>query len=327
MLMQLNGIDRALLNLIQAEFPLTKEPYADLGQRLGTGTDDVIRHIKHLKSGGIIRLIGPVLDSRSLGYQTTLVAMRVAKAQLEKAEQVIAGHPGVSHGYERDHHFNLWFTLAVPPAVNIETELEQVSRSTGAEAIFSLPAIRVFKIGAYFDMDENSHNTTIVHQSNLLAQQVELSSTDRLIINELQRDLPLIANPFAAMARQAGMDVERFLLNCRSLQQRGVIRRFSASINHNQAGFTANAMTCWAAPSDTIDIIGQKLALLKEVSHCYERKTNPLWRYNLFAMIHCYSREACQGIADKVSRETCLSDYALLFSTKEFKKTRIKYPV
>lgn len=325
--MQLESIDRRLLNLIQTEFPLTKEPYAEMGRRLGTDANEVIQRIARLKETGIIRMIGPVLDSRSLGYQTTLVAMRIAETRLEKAEEGIAGHPGVSHGYERGHHFNVWFTLAVPSNVDIGREVEQLTHSSGAEAAFSLPAIKVFKIGTYFDMDEEGQKATMSHRSNAFTQKIELSSTERLIINVLQRDLPLIPAPFNAMAEQVGIDVEQFLAQCRSLHQSGVIRRFSASINHNHAGFTANAMACWVVPSDTIDIAGRKLASLKEVSHCYERKSNPLWCYNLFAMIHCRSKELCHEIADKVSHETGLENYVLLFSTKEFKKTRIKYLV
>jgi DNA-binding Lrp family transcriptional regulator len=325
--MQMDSVDRRLLNLIQTEFPLTREPYADLGRRLGTSANEVIQRIARLKKTGIIRLIGPVLDSRSLGYRTTLVAMKVTETGLEKAEQVIAVHPGVSHGYEREHQFNVWFTLALPPASDIETELEQLTRSTGAEAAFSLPAIKVFKIGAYFDMDENGQNVSLSQRNSVLAKQVELSRADRLIINELQQDLPLVCASFTTMAERSGMDVEQFLAGCRSLQQCGVIRRFSASINHRNAGFTANAMSCWTAPAEKIDASGQKLASLKEVSHCYERVTNQFWHYNLFAMIHGRSREVCREIADKISRETCLTDYALLYSTKEFKKTRVKYLV
>jgi DNA-binding Lrp family transcriptional regulator len=325
--MQLDNNDRRLLNLIQAEVPLTREPFADLGQRLGTGGDEVMKRIEKLKERGIIRLIGPVLNSRALGYHTTLVAMKVAKNDMEKAEQVITGHPGVSHGYERNHNFNVWFTLALRPASDIDTELKQLTCSTGAEAAFSLPAIKMFKIGVFFDMDENEQHASPFHPNSVLDKKIELSSTDRLIINELQQDLPLVSAPFIAMGKRTGMDVERFLAGCRLLQERGVIRRFSASINHKNAGFTANAMSCWVAPPNKVDIAGQKLASLREVSHCYERKTNPLWQYNIFAMIHSCSREVCREIAEKVSRETGLADYALLYSTKEFKKTRIKYLV
>lgn len=325
--MQLNISDRKLLNLIQTEFPLTREPYADLAQRLGTGADEVIQRIAQLKEMGIIRLIGPVIDSRSLGYHTTLVAMKVAETKLEKAEQIITEHPGVSHGYEREHPFNVWFTLASPSASEIEMELEKLTRSTGAEAAFSLPAIKVFKIGAYFDVEENGRNVSTANIKNISAKQVELSYSDRLIINELQQDLPLVPTPFSLMAENVGMEVGPFLAGCLSLQQGGIIRRYSASINHRNAGFTANAMSCWTVPPGKIDVIGQKLASLKEVSHCYERKTNPLWRYNLFAMIHGRSRKICHELAEEISRETGLSGFVLLYSTKEFKKTRVSYLV
>jgi DNA-binding Lrp family transcriptional regulator len=325
--MQLASSDRRLLNLIQTEFPLTREPFTDLGRRLDSNVEEIIQDIARLKDAGIIRVIGPVIDSRSLGYNSTLVAMKVTEANLEKAEQVIASQPGVSHGYDRDHLFNVWFTLALPPESDIETELQKLTRATGAETAFSLPAVKVFKIGAYFDMEENGQTTPVARQKSVLSGQVELSSTDRLIINELQQDLALVPAPFSVMAERVDMDTERFLAGCKSLQERGVIRRFSASINHRNAGFTANAMSCWVAPADKLDNVARKLASLKEVSHCYERRTNKHWQYNLFAMIHGHSREVCQDIAERVSRETGLTDYVLLYSTREFKKTRVKYLV
>ncbi|MFC1943230.1 Lrp/AsnC family transcriptional regulator [Chloroflexota bacterium] len=327
--MNLNGIDRKLLNLLQAEFPLTREPYADLGLQLGIEVDEVLHLIGQLKAKGIIRQISPVLDARSLGYQTTLVAMRVADSQLDRAERLIGEHPGVSHGYERNHHFNLWFTLAIPPGADIESELEQLTSPIEAEAVFALPAIKLFKLRAYFDMDGDGQiaSGTAAQPGKVLPQEVKISETDRVVINELQQDLPLVPMPFTAMSARLGIDVEDLLVQCQLLKQRGIIRRFGAAINHRQAGFKANAMTCWMTPPKVVDIVGQKLASLREVSHCYERKTNPLWRYNLFAMTHGHSREACQEIADKVSRETGLMDYVLLFSTKEFKKTRVKYLV
>ncbi len=327
--MNFDSIDRRLLNLVQVTFPLTKEPYADLGLRLGIDGDEVIHRIEQLKARGILRQISPVLDARSLGYQTTLVAIRVAKSQLDKAAQLIVEHPGVSHSYERDHHFNLWFTLAIPPTADIETELQQLTSPIDAEAVFTLPAIKLFKIGVYFAMDKDGQSAadTVTQLDGILPQRVELLQIDRLIINELQQDLPLIPTPFTTMSTRLGMDVEDFLAQCQSLLQRGIMRRFGAAINHKQAGSKANAMTCWVAPPDAVDVAGQKLASLREVSHCYERKTNPLWRYNLFAMIHGRTKEACQDIADRVSRETGLTDYVLLFSTREFKKTRIRYLV
>ncbi len=326
--MYLDGINRKLLNLMQAEFPLTKEPYSELGLKLGIDSDEVIHRIDQLKAKDVIRRISPILDARRLGYQTTLVAMRIAEGQLDKAKQVIIGHPGVSHGYERDHAFNIWITLAISQKSDIEAELKQLASAVGAEAIIALPAIKLFKLRVYFDMDgDNQSEADTGTETSLLPEMAELSQTDRLVINELQQDLCLVPTPFTTLAAQLGMNEEYFLAQCQSLLQRGIMRRFGASVNHRRAGFTANAMTCWVAPPDTVDVAGRKLASLREVSHCYERKTHPMWPYNLFAMIHGHSRGVCREVADKVSRETGIRDYVLLYSTREFKKVRIKYLV
>jgi DNA-binding Lrp family transcriptional regulator len=276
---------------------------------------------------GIIRQISPVLDARRLGYQPTLVAMRVEGAELAQAERIIRQHPGVSHGYERDHHFNLWFTLSVPPDVDIETELERMTGSIAAGSVLVLPAVKMFKIGSYFSIGENGQKTADIatHSGGAFPKKVALTPQDRLVIKELQQDLPLVSTPFNAMAARLGMDVEAFLSRCRSLLRRGVLRRFGASINHNRAGFKANAMTCWVVPPEKVHAVGQKLASLPEVSHCYERKTSPLWKYNLFAMVHCHTREACREVVASASKTIGLDDCVLLFSTREFKKTRIKY--
>jgi len=327
--MYLDGIDKKILNLVQTEFPLTREPYAYLGRQLGIDGNEVIHRIEQLKAKGIVRQISPVLDSQRLGYQITLVAMRVKPGQVDKAEQVIREHPGVSHGYERDHSFNVWFTLAVPAEVNIEAELQRLTSATGAEAAFTLPALKVFKIGAYFDMDGDGQETVgiLIHSSGVLPGKVELSQQDKLIIREMQQDLPLISMPFNDIAARLGMNEDDFLTGCQSLLQRGIMRRFGAAIDHRRAGFRANAMVCWIVPPDMVDAAGQELASLREVSHCYERKTNPLWQYNLFAMMHGHTREVCQRLASGISRQVGLKDYVLLFSLKEFKKTRVKYLV
>ena len=308
---------------------MTNEPYSALGQRLGIDGSEVIPRIKRLKEEGIIRQIGPILEARRLGYQSTLVAMTVEVSELDRAEQLISQHPGVSHGYERNHHFNLWFTLAVPPESDIMTELKLLTSSFKAKVVFTLPAVKVFKIGAYFNMDGGGlpMADTMTQSDSVLLQEAELAQTDRLVINELQQDLPLVTMPFDTMAVRLGMNEEHFLMQCQSLLQRGIMRRFSASINHNRAGFKANAMVCWIVPPDSVDVAGRQLASLPEVSHCYERKTNPLWQYNLFAMVHSHTREICYEIVSEVSHRIGFINYILLFSTKEFKKTRIKYLV
>ena len=269
-----------------------------------------------------------MLDARRIGYKTTLVAMRVAGANMDKAGQFIMEHPGISHGYERNHHFNLWLTLAVPGTVDMETELKQLADLLNAEAVFSLPAIKVFKLRTYFNIDDDNQPTADSDiPDSVISQKVRLSPIDRRVINELQQDLPLVSRPFAVMSTHSGIDETNFLSLCQSLLSRGIMRRFGAAINHRGAGFAANSMTCWVVPTDKVETVGNKLASLPEVSHCYERQTNPLWHHNLFVMIHGRTKEACQEIAEKVSVETGFTDYVMLLSVREFKKTRITYLV
>jgi len=326
--MNLDNIDQRLLGLLQARFPLTSRPYTDIGLNLGIPEDEVIGRIDQMKIKGLVRQISPVLDARCLGYKTTLIAMRIRETQMDRAAGLLIEHPRVSHAYKRDHHFNLWFTLAVPDTADIDAELLQLADMIEAEAALDLPTVKVFKLRTYFNSDDDDQPEVSAGISDgIIHQEVYLSPVDRKVINELQQDLPLISRPFVEMSARLRMDEEKLLEQSQSLLSRGIMRRFGASVNHHGVGFAANAMTCWAAPLEKVGVIAEKLVPLRQVSHCYERKTNPKWHYNLFAMIHGRTNEQCQEIADKVSTETGITDYVLLFSTKEFKKTRVIYQV
>ena len=74
-----------------------------------------------------------------------------------------------------------------------------------------------------------------------------------------------------------------------------------------------------------IEAVGTKMAGYREVTHCYQRKSRKDWKYNLYTMIHGDSEEQCYRIAEKMSAETGVIDYVLLFSEKEFKKTSMRY--
>ncbi|UCH51598.1 MAG: AsnC family transcriptional regulator [Chloroflexota bacterium] len=329
--MELDNIDKNLLNIIQAEFPLAREPFAALGLLLNIGNDEVIRRIEQLKTDRVIRLIGPVFNPRRLGYQTTLAAMKVRAEQLNEAGQIISTHPTVSHCYERDHDFRLWFTLAMPKTADMETEIDRLGSSIKAEATLNLPAVKTFKIGAYFNLGGHTKSApgTVNYNNQTSDTDLELSPTDKAVINELQQDLPLSEKPFDLISERLSMNSDEFLSRCQALLQRRIMRRFSASISHNKLGYTANAMACYKVPSDSIESAGKKIATFPEVSHCYERQTCSIWPYNLFAMIHGDTKETCLAIADRICSDTGLDRnmLILLFSTKEVKKTRIQYTV
>jgi DNA-binding Lrp family transcriptional regulator len=276
---------------------------------------------------GIVRQISPVLDARKLGYQSTLIAMKVEEAKIGPAEKILCDHPGVSHAYERAHEYNIWFTLSMPLSTDIEIEMGALSSAIGARAAFALPAVRVFKLRTNFGPEEDNHIEGGEGKAGILSEKVELSETERGVINSIQEDLPLSGNPFRSIAERLDISVNSLIGHCCSLLQRGVIRRYGASINHYKAGYRANAMTAWRVPGDKVEAIASGIVSFRQVSHCYERATNPSWKYNLYVMIHGSSKAVCLDTVNKIQAGSGVRDYAVLFSTREFKKTRIKYLV
>jgi DNA-binding Lrp family transcriptional regulator len=127
------------------------------------------------------------------------------------------------------------------------------------------------------------------------------------------------------MAESIGMTETEFLERIKSLKASGVIRRFGATLRHQEAGFSSNAMVAWIIPDDRIEEVGKAMAEFREVTHCYQRRPQKDWNYNLFTMVHGDDKEACYQIAKRMSQATGMDEYILLFSEKEFKKTSMSY--
>ncbi len=152
-----------------------------------------------------------------------------------------------------------------------------------------------------------------------------ITEKDKKIISLIQGDIPLDTRPFAIMAEQAGMEEEEFINGINDLRKRGVLRRFGATLRHQEAGFHSNAMVAWTVPEEEVEKAGTILSSFREVSHCYNRIPQKDWPYNLYTMIHGSSRKECRQIAKKMSMVSGIRDYNLLFSEKEFKKTSMEY--
>ncbi len=152
-----------------------------------------------------------------------------------------------------------------------------------------------------------------------------ITEKDRKIIRLIQGDIPLDARPFAIMAAQAGMKEEDFINGIKDLRKRGILRRFGATLRHQEAGFRSNAMVAWIVPNEKVEETGTLFSTFREVTHCYNRMPQPGWPYNLYTMIHGGSKKECSRIAEKMSREAGIADFSLLFSEKEFKKTSMEY--
>ena len=321
--------DKRLLNALQADFPLASRPFEALGSRVGIAEAEVIARLGEQKRRKIVRQIGGIFDTRSLGYTSSLVAMRVPPAQLDRAALVVNGHPGVSHNYQRDHLFNLWFTIAVPPASDLGWTVGRLHEMAEAESTRLLPTLRLFKIGVQLDMEGGSGaeraKAAYSDARQPAAGREGLQPLDVAVIRELQEDVSLEPQPYAPMARRIGVSEEEFLAAAGRLRTQGYMRRMAGVLHHREAGYRANAMGVWVVPDDRAEEVGRVMATFKGVSHCYRRPTYPDWPYSVFTMVHGQDAKGCQDVIDAMAEATGITEYALLYSTREYKKIRLRY--
>ncbi len=330
--------DRELLNKIQGPFPMVDHPYRQLGEEVGISEQQVLDRLTELKRTNVLRQISAIFDTRRLGFKTTLVAMAYEPKKLHKAALVINKHPGVSHNYAREgSYYNLWFTLAVPPDHDLEATARYMSRKTEALEQRIMPTKRFFKIGVNFDMVKKKGSSFNYSPDNISPggfdkeaadswnTAVPITEAEKDAIRGMQEDLALVPRPYDEIAKGLDMTNSELFALAKDFQDRRIMRRYSAVLHHRRSGFKANAMIVWKVPEERSEEVGIMMAGHEAVTHCYERPTFPDWEYTHFTMIHATSQEQCEEVAKEISEATEIDDYQLLYSTREYKKTRVRY--
>ena len=319
--------DKELLNEIQWTFPLVTRPFDAIAKKFDTTPEIIKEKLNNLKEIGVLRQLSAIFDTRKLGYTSSLVAMEIEHDKLDHVASQINRHPGVSHNYERDHQFNLWFTLAVPPGADLNSELEKFNVLNGIKKVRMLPTLQLFKIGVKLDMvDDKKHEVAPTEEKKEIKNiKFEPTEDDKDFIRELQKDMEIIDEPFVNAANNLGITEDELFSKMKHYESLGVLRRFAAILRHRQVGFTANGMIVWKVPEDRITSVGETLGSFPQVSHCYERPTYDDWPYNVFSMIHCKTHDEAYDVAKTIQNQIDVNEYKILFSSREFKKTRVEY--
>ena len=327
---ELTETDRRILDHLQCQIPLTSRPYRDIAARLDMTEETLLERIRALSGPppAPIRQMSAIFDSKALGYQSCLVAAKVDPTAIEQAALMINQHPGVSHNYQREHAYNLWFTLAVPPdsRLGMEETIGSLRVLTGAHQMRLMPAIKLYKIGVKFDLGVDG--AAPIPTGNVRDHpdvRFALTENTKQMIRVLQQHLPLEPRPFETWARQDGVTTEELLAAAAQYRELGIMRRFSAVLRHREIGISANAMGVWIVPPERHDAFGQLAARYPAVSHCYQRPTYPDWPYSIFTMVHGRTRVDCETTLAAISEASGVKEYTSLYSVQEYKKVRIKY--
>jgi DNA-binding Lrp family transcriptional regulator len=311
-----------LLRAVQAAVPFVERPFAQLAEELDLAEPALLRQLSAWGERGILREISAVLEGSALGYDSALVAGVVPEAELERVVEVVNAHPTVTHNYLRNHRYNLWFTLAVPPEMKLERTLELLAREARVGGFHALRRTQTFKIGVNFDPETLKNRTLATSRERV--EPIEVSEREARLFRALQTPLPLQEQPFAVLARRAEVEPAELLSFARR-HLGGAIRRYVATLRHRKLGVRENGMTVWKAPQAELERLGRRLARAPEVSHCYARNAIEGFPYSLYAMLHGPDRASCRELAARLARELGNEDYAVLFSEREFKKVRLRY--
>lgn len=324
----MDATTRVLLDRIQRSFPIVSSPYQALSEGLGIGESDVRERLGLLKKQNLLRQISAIFNTGALGYRSSLVAMAVPEDRLDPAVNAINRYPGVSHNYLRPGAYNMWFTIAVPPGQSLRQTVGGLAAAAGGWPTLILPALRKYKLAVVLDVLEEAEGDAAneLIEPPHLEPSVSFQATAQNIrvVRCIQEDLPLVERPFSAWAKTVEMTESELLGLIASWLSHGFMRRFAAVLNHREVGFSANGMVVWSCPPDSIDAYGTILASHPEVSHCYHRPGFEEWPYNLYAMVHGRRIEDCERAATKLAHAIHLDGYRILFSTREFKKIRLK---
>ncbi len=314
-----------ILSRIQKKFPLVARPFEVIADELGMSEDEVLAILQEQKKANIVRQTSAIFDTKRLGYVSSLVAFKIAPQKISDAVKIINSHPGISHNYERNHDFNIWFTLAVAPnsKLGLQKTVELLAVLTKADDFIILPTLKLFKINVKLNTtgkDEKKEEVKRVQH-----KEIELTPLHHSIIRYAQNDIEFVHEPFKKIVDAIGIDYDTFFGALDELQEAGVMRRFASILNHRKAGFSANAMVVWDVDEQNGEMIGEKAAAFSAVSHCYLRPKYPNWPYNLFTMVHGKSEEETNSIIEEMAAEIDAKSHMPLYSSREFKKVRIEY--
>ncbi len=327
--MSLTDLERDFINHYQGNFPLQERPFKSIATQLNCSEDKLIETVSSLKKQKLLTRFGPLYDATRLGGGLTLAALSVPEDRYEIVTELVNAYAEVAHNYRRDHELNMWFVLATETPQEIDRVLHSIEQSTKLK-VYNFPKQREFYIGLWLHLSGDGKHTTVPvpgktdWQTEPQTNKTRLDDTDRKLISVTQKGFSIEHSPYQKIANDLGLTQDEVIQRLQHMLSCGIIRRIGAVPNHYKLGLTANGMTVWDIDENKIIEMGNKIGQLDFVSHCYQRPRHlPLWRYNLFAMVHGFNKDE---VNEKVKQiEALLGNnckaHETLFSSAILKKT------
>lgn len=331
-----------LLVELQRGLPLVRDPFSELGCRLGFSETEVLAEARRLIADGEARRFGAVFDLRRLGYRSALCAVSTTESDRRRLVPAIVAEPGVTHCYLRGwpeeldpdleggpgghgRSPNLWFTIAAHGA-QFDAEIARMRRRAAPETLYVLSAQQRFKIDVILDprtrAKEETFPGSLSPDNDMPHEEPPGTFTERekAVVRTLQENMPLHVRPFDAVAATLSCSPDELLELLGQWRSKGILRRIGIVLNHRKAGFHANGMCVWPVEGSAVLGAGRALAAVPEVTHCYRRPRIEPFPYDLYAMIHRSTWSDALKLFQRISAKADLTNGRVLFSLHEYKK-------
>jgi DNA-binding Lrp family transcriptional regulator len=324
--------DARLIDEYQSGFPVEARPFQTVADDLGIEEADALDRVRRLRSRGIYRRFGAVLNPPVIG-SSTLAAVRAPENRFEEVADVINDYRQVNHNYRRDHAWNMWFVVTAGSRDSRDRILAEIEEQTGC-AVLNLPMLTDYYIDLEFPVvNDDRFARESLSETEVSATRIaedataDLSALDRRLLVEIGDGFPLSATPYADIAETVDADRDSVLAAVERLLADGCIKRVGCVVNHVVTGFDSNCMVVWDVPDDRLDDWGSAVGSLPYVTLCYHRPRRPEydWSYNLFTMVHGRQPEAVDAVVDELSEEYLPVEHERLYSTETLKQTGAQY--
>ncbi len=127
----IDPVDAMLIHRLHGDFPLSDQPFDEVGQQLGLSEDEVITRLQRMLADGLLTRFGPLFQIERAGGQFVLAAMQVPEERFDAVAAQVNAHDEVAHNYRREHAFNMWFVLAGTSRRAVRAACERIEQETG----------------------------------------------------------------------------------------------------------------------------------------------------------------------------------------------------
>jgi DNA-binding Lrp family transcriptional regulator len=318
-----DAVARLVASLAEG-LPIGARPYDALAQALGVSEADVLAALRDLRASHVIRRIGADFDAARLGYHATLGAVAVGEENVEAAAEAIGALPNITHIFEVEDRYRVWFAVVVPALTQLEAVESEVRARTGSRDVFRALPAEVVKVTGSFDADGAPDPAGPGRTAEAV---VELTRDEQALVRLLQGDLSLAERPFAeltATLAQCGFDVdERWAIErAEHLAEVGALRGIRGTVRMRSEPWRL-AVVVWP-PVAAPDAPASLVAGFPEVLHVLERRAFG-GGASIMSVLEAPDRAALERSVERIRSACGLEDPRVLYPVREFKRAQMKY--